>query len=126
VALTRDAMLAPIEVPREEVELPELGGSVWIKGMTASDRSKFEREFQTSSGKRSKRRMDEIRERLVIACVCNEDGTLLLTERDIEAIGRQPIGVIERIVDVAQRLCGMSNADVEAMAKNSDGIDEDN
>jgi len=37
---------------------------------------------------------------------------------DIAAIGQQRADVIERIVNVAQRLSGFSNADIEATAKN--------
>lgn len=125
MSLTRDQFLKPVEIPREEVQLPELGGSVWVKGMSAADRSRFEKEFQTASGKSSKRRMAEVRERLVVACVCDENGNNILTTADVEDIGKQSIQVIERIVNVAQRLCGMSNEDVEQMAGNSEETEGD-
>ena len=97
-----------------------MGGSVYVRGMTARERSRFETQFQLSSGKSSKKRMQEIRERLVVACVCDANGELLLTEADIEAVGKQPAPVIERIVEAAQAVCGMSNRDVEDIAKNSE------
>jgi len=126
VALNRETFLKPIEVPQEKLYVPELEDHIWVKGMTAADRGKFEKTFETPAGTKSKRKMREIRERLIIACVCNEDGTALFTEDDIEAIGRQPITMIERIVVFAQKLSGFSVDEVEAMAKNSDGTEEDN
>lgn len=102
------------------MQIPELGGSVWVKGMSAADRSKFEKDFQTASGKTNKRKAAEVRERLLVACVCDENGTRMLTTQDIDALGRQSIQIVERIVEVAQRLCGMSNEDVELMAGNSE------
>ena len=119
-SLSRDAFLRPAAVEIVEVPAPEMGGSVYVRGITARDRSRFETQFQLSSGKSSKKRMQEIRERLVVACLCDADGELLLTEADIEAVGKQPAPVIERIVEAAQAVCGMSNRDVEDIAKNSE------
>lgn len=123
MSLSREQLLKPVQIPREEVELPELGGSVWVKGMSASDRSKFEKDFQTSSGKSNKRKMAEVRERLLVACCCDENGTRMFTYDDVTELGKQSIQVVERIVNVAQRLCGMTNDDVEQMAKNSEATE---
>jgi hypothetical protein len=119
-SLSREAFLRPAKVNVVEVPVPELGGSVFVKGMTAKDRSRFETQFQLSSGKSNTRKMKEIRERLVIACLCDEEGVLLLQDSDVDAVGSQPAAVIERIVEAAQKVCGMSNDDVEDLAKNSD------
>jgi aminopeptidase-like protein len=88
--------------------------------MTAKDRSRFETQFQLSSGKSNTRKLKEIRERLVVACLCDEEGVLLLQDSDVDAVGAQPAAVVERIVDAAQKVCGMSNNDVEDLAKNSE------
>jgi hypothetical protein len=119
-SLSREAFLRPAKVNVVEVPVPELGGSVYVKGMTAKDRSRFETQFQLSSGKSNTRKLKEIRERLVIACLCDEEGVLLLQDSDVDAVGAQPAAVVERIVDAAQKVCGMSNNDVEDLAKNSE------
>ena len=125
MSLTREQILKPVEIPKQEIYIPEIGGTVWVKGMSAADRSRFEKEFQTSSGQSSKRKLSQIRERLVIACVCNEEGGPILTVKDVEALGKQSIQIIERIVNVAQKLCGMSSEDVEQLAGNSEETAED-
>lgn len=119
-SLSREAFLRPAKVNVVEVPVPELGGSVYVKGMTAKDRSRFETQFQLSSGKSNTRKLKEIRERLVVACLCDEEGVLLLQDSDVDAVGAQPAAVVERIVDAAQKVCGMSNNDVEDLAKNSE------
>lgn len=116
--ISRDAFLKRAEVPRERVEIPELGGAIIVSGMTARDRTRFEKQFQTASGKPSKARSEEIRERLLVACCVNPDGSAMFTDADIAAIGRQRADVVERLVNVAQRLCGMTSTDVEELAKN--------
>ena len=45
--------------------------------------------------------------------------------KDVEALGKQSIQIIERIVNVAQKLCGMSSEDVEQLAGNSEETAED-
>jgi hypothetical protein len=62
---------------------------------------------------------------MVIACACNEDRTPMFTIRDIEALGKQELNTLEKIVIVAQELCGMTDNDIEELAGNSDGIEED-
>ena len=45
MGLTREALLKPLPVDIEEVPIPEMGGSVWVKGMTVRKRNIFERQF---------------------------------------------------------------------------------
>lgn len=118
-ALTREAFLKPAEVPTERVELPELDAFVTVRGMTANERNKFDKQFQTKTGKTNRATMDEIRQRLVVWACVDESGAPLFTQEDVASIGAQSAAVVERIVNVAQRLCGMSDTDIEGMAKNS-------
>ncbi len=121
--LDKSALLTPVAVERVEVSVPELGGSVYVQGMTVTQRNKFERQFRTRSGQTSDRKMQEIRQRMLIACVCDQDGTPLFTEADIDAIGNQRADIIERLVEAAQKICGMSSDDVDDLAaKNSETI----
>tara|TARA_Y100000593_G_C4114872_1_gene239742 strand:- start:64 stop:444 length:381 start_codon:yes stop_codon:yes gene_type:complete len=124
MTLDKTAFLTPVPVDLVEFKIPELGGSVWIKGMTVTERSTFERQFRTRKGDTNERKMNEIRQRMLVACVCNADGQQLLTETDIEAIGKQRADIVERLVNAAQIACGMSTDDMEDLVKNSETIDE--
>jgi len=122
VVIDRSAFLSPVAVPREDVALPEYGEGcvipVW--GMTARERTLFEKNFVSTSGKPLEARTKEFRERLVLACCKTDDGVAIFTPEDITQLGNQRADILERIVNVAQRLSGMSNADVEATVKNSE------
>ena len=124
MTLSREALLTPAAVPVEEVPIAALGGSVKVRGMTARQRSEFEKSFQTSSGKPNKRKQGQMRERMCVACCVDDDGQALFTEDDIDALGRQRADIVEPIVNVAMRLCGMTQEDVEQLEGNSDGTDE--
>lgn len=124
MTLDKAAFLTPVPVDLVEFEIPELGGSVYIKGMTVVERSKFERQFRTRKGDTNERKMNEIRQRMLIACICNADGQQLLNEADVEAIGKQRADIVERLVNAAQIACGMSTDDMADIVKNSETTDE--
>lgn len=121
--IDRAAFLENTVIPREDVPVPELGEGVVVPvwGMTAGERTRFEQSM-LENGKQSKSRLAEIRQRLVVATCRNDDGSPLFTADDVAAIGQKRADIIERIVNVAQRLSGFSGADLEATAKNFDAI----
>jgi len=124
VVIDRAAFLQDASVPREDVPVPELGSGcvVPVWGMTAGERTRFEQSMLDGNGKQSKTRLLEIRQRLVVATCRTDEGAPIFTVEDVAALGQKRADIIERIVNVAQRLSGFSNADLESVAKNSEAI----
>lgn len=124
--IDRSTFLAGADLPREDVPVPEFGTGcvipVW--GMSAGERTRWEQSMLDNNGKQSKSRMLEIRARLAVASCRNDDGTPIFTIADVEALQQKRADIIERIVNVAQRLSGFSNADLETVAKNSEEIQQ--
>ena len=122
--IDRAAFLEHSTIPREDVPVPEFGEGavVPVWGMSAGERTRFEQSLLGKDGKQSKALLAEIRARLVVASCRNDDGSPIFTMDDVQAIGAKRADIIERIVNVAQRLSGFSNTDLEAAAKNSDAI----
>lgn len=120
--VTKEMFLRSYKPPVEDVPLPELGPGVVIRvrGMTTRERSDFERQFMSKSGERIPGRTQEMRERLLVWACVDENNVPLFSMSDIRAIGEQNSVVTERIVDVAQRLCGMGKVNVEEIEKNSE------
>ena len=106
--------------PREDVPLPEFGegACVTVWGMTAGERTRFERQFTNKSGATIDGRLQEFRERLVVACCRDDDGQPIFSADDIPQLSGKRADVLERIVNVAQRLSGMSKADIEETVGN--------
>ena len=122
MTLTREQLLAPAPVDVQEIDIPELGGSVFVHGMTVTEKTAFDGQFLTSSGSVNKRKYSQMRVRLLIKCVRDADGKQLLTEDDIDAIGQQRADLMERLFDAAMRFYNPGTA----TAKNSETTDEDN
>lgn len=123
VVVSRDMFLSGLaDIPREDVPLPELGNGTVIPvwGMSALDRTRYEKSFTGKRGKTIEERIEQFRQRLVVACCKDDDGNPIFTEEDVAELGRKRADVLERIVNVAQRLSGMTTEDIETTVKNSE------
>jgi hypothetical protein len=113
--LTVEQLTTPIERRFVDVEIPELGGKVRIQSATAREKTEFENSFRRN-GKPINERQREIRERYVVrACVEPK-----LTLDHVRALGDQDAAVVDRIVNEVFALWGVTDSDVEALAKNSE------
>ena len=88
--------------------------------MTAGERTAFERSSRNKKGDPIDEKVKRIRERLIVAMCVNGDDKPLFQPEDVSALSEQNAAVVERIVNVAMRLAGITGADVEELAKNSD------
>ena len=118
--ISRDQFLSLKQQRRIDVPVPELGNGhvipVW--GMSARERTDFERSLTMKSGKPSEERQQEIRERLLVRCCRDDEGQPLFTMDDVKGIGEVNADVVERVVNVAMKLAGMTGADIEELAGN--------
>lgn len=118
--LTRDAILGASDITSEEVHVPEWGGTVRVRGLTASQRDKFEAESITSNGKDSRVNYANIRARLVALAIVDENDAPIFNAADVKALGEKSAQALDRIFDVARRLSGIGEQDVEELGKRSD------
>lgn len=97
---------------RQAVNVPEWGGEVVVRAMTAGERDRFE--VLISDGKRA-----DFRASLAVFAVCDDAGVRLFNEADIAKLTLQPASALDRIAEAALALSRFTQADVEAMEKNS-------
>lgn len=119
VTLDRLAILTTVRPRhREAVEVPEWGGRVFVRVLSASERDELEKLWELT--KRA-----NFRARLAVACVCDEEGKDLFLIGDIEALGEQPAPALQRIAAVALRINGFTVEAQEDIEKNSNGQADD-
>ena len=118
--LTRDAILAAPDMLTEEVPVPEWGGTVLVRGLTGTERDAFEEEMITGKGKNRDVNLSNFRARLIVKSVVDKGGKRLFTQADMVALGGKSAAAIQRVFQVAMRLSGMSEEDVEELTKNSE------
>jgi hypothetical protein len=117
--LTREQILQADDLPFEDVEVPEWGGTVRVRTLSGQERDAFEASITEQRGRNIRIRPENIRARLVALSVVDEEGQQLFDESDIRRLGAKSAKALDRLFSVAQRLSGISNEDVEELAKNS-------
>jgi hypothetical protein len=118
MALGREEILRAKDLKIEEVQVPEWGGTVFVKGLGATAKERFAQERMDSDGKPN---IVGFRATFAAASIVDEHGKPIFTGADIEALGEHAEEALDRILEVGQRLSKVSLAAVEAEVGNSSG-----
>lgn len=120
--LGRDALLKGGALPRKTVVLPTMGGEVLLQGLTGAQRDKFEGDSVQQKGKHRTTNYANMRARLVVLGVINEDGTRVFADADAEAVGQLPAADLDVMFDGIRGLSGMTAEDVDELGKPLPGV----
>lgn len=96
----------------ETVSIPEMGGDIGIKSMTAAEREGLERRLQ------KEQENNGIRATVFIYSVCDLEGKLLFNEEDLEAVKTLPNAVVSKIFNASNILNGITAKEEAEAAKN--------
>lgn len=116
--LTRDAILSVNDIATEVVDVPAWGGKVRVRGLTGEERDRFEESMLEGKGKNRQVRLANFRAKLVSLCIVDDKGNRLFSEGDVAALGKKSAAGLGAVCDVAQRLAGLSEEDVEELTAN--------
>ena len=120
--LSKTAILAADDLQTEELEVPEWGGAVRVRSFTGRERDAFEASMVRGDGRDRKVDLTNMRARLVGLTVIDEAGQRLFTDEEVDLLGAKSGAALDRVFAVAQKLNGLSGADVEELSKNSSGV----
>lgn len=112
------AILGAQDLPVEELEVPEWGGWVRVKTLTAAERDAFENDIIQRNGRDVRTNARNIRAKLVAATLVDEEGRPVFTLADVEALGQKSAKALDRVFSVASVLAGMREQDVQELAEN--------
>lgn len=115
MSLTRNQILGAEDLKTEKIKVPEWGGEVHVATMTGEARDAWEQALVDGKGGA---KTDNISARLLAYCLVNDKGKRLFSESDVTALGRKSSAAIARLAQVAMRLNGLSERDIEDAAKN--------
>tara|TARA_R110000737_G_scaffold112160_1_gene145317 strand:+ start:12158 stop:12583 length:426 start_codon:yes stop_codon:yes gene_type:complete len=125
--LNREALMAAAssgELPRVRVEVPELGGFVWVRGMSGIERDAWEKALVVRRRDGSVNvKSENLRARLAAKVLVDEFGTALLQDGDAQVLGGLRVDVLQRIFNEAQKLSGFSDEDLDDLKKDSGAED---
>lgn len=118
--LTRDQIIACQDIKTEEVQVPEWGGSVLVRGLTGEERDAYEATLMQLRGTDAKLNLANARAKLVARSVVDDAGNLLFSDRDVAQLAKKGAAALQHIFDVAQRLSGLTKSDLDDLTKNSE------
>ena len=116
--LSRDAFLAPRSLKRETVQTSE--GPINVQELTGKERDAFERSCVKRDGKKTTEDFVNVRAKLLVLAVRDDNWDRLLTDADLENVGRLPASFTQPVFEAAAKLSGISREDVEELVGNSD------
>lgn len=118
--LKKDQILSANDILREEVEVPEWGGAVLVQGLTGKERDQLEASMIQGKGKKAQVNLENLRAKLVARTIVDETGTRVFEDADIPALAKKSAAALNRVYEVAQRLSGITQEDVDELTKNSE------
>lgn len=119
--LSKDAIFAADDRRYEVVDVPEWGGSVRLRSLTAKERDNFEAGLQERRGGKVKDNVANFRARLVALCAVDEDNKLLFTNRqEVELLGNKSVAALQRLFDMCNEMNGISERDIEELTEDFD------
>lgn len=134
VMLTADMIHDADDSTLERVNTPEWGGFVYVRNPSGLEKNQFEQEGIKGRGKNREQNMRDVLERLVLWFACDENRKPIFDLPDpsdpmarrramvkpLEWLRKKNGAPINRIADMALRLGGWNEKDVEYMVGNSE------
>ncbi|MFE7797058.1 hypothetical protein [Nocardia sp. NPDC057440] len=124
--LSRESILTADDRNHEDVEVPEWGGTVRVRAMSGFERDKFETGMIERRGGKQVENFTNLRARLVALVLIDEDGKRLFSDKDVHQLGTKSAAALDRVYTTAQKLNGISNADVEELTEVFDETPDEN
>lgn len=124
--LTKQQILTAKDIETKDVDVPEWGGTVRIRGLNGAERDEFEQSMVERRGKRYEANLRNARARLVSLSVVDDSGSRVFTDADVKALGNKSAAALNRVYEAARDLSGLTEADVDELAENfSEATGED-
>ena len=121
--LNKQDILQARDVKIEKVEVPEWGGTVFVRSLSAAERGLIEEaaaKFKESKGKDSFARMFTVK--FASLTICDEEGNRLFDDKDLAALQQKNAAAVARVAEAAQKLSGFTKEDLEELEKNSKDV----
>lgn len=115
--LTKEQIVAIDDIPFEDVEVPEWGGTARVQGLSGAARDAWETEMFGATGQ--ERNLDNARAKLVARCLVDEDFNRLFGPDEIDLLGSKSAKALDRVFAVCKKLNGIDDKDMEEMVGNS-------
>ena len=117
-ALSRTDILAAQDLVQTEIDVPEWGGKLYLRGLSAAERSAYENRFRTLRQEDPEQASLKAVVLLIAMTAISSDGRPVFTEEDLDALAAKSFDVLLKVFHAARRVNGMAAGDDEDAEKN--------
>lgn len=117
--LSKADILQAQDITTETVDVPEWGGQVLVRALDGTERDALEASMIQGKGKNAQVNLTNLRAKLVARSLVDEQGKRLFGDGDIPALAHKSAMALNRVYEVAQRMSGITQEDVDDLTKNS-------
>jgi len=110
--LSKDDIFKAKDFEIKEIEVPEWGGSIFIKSMSGYARAKLVADVQ------NKIDLDKLQLRVLINCICDSEGKLLFSEADLQKLGTKNPEVLSMLEKECCKISGIGTEAEGTIEKN--------
>lgn len=114
MALTKDDIIAADDSGLLEVQVPEWGGSLFIRVMSVGERDAYENDWIQNKH----RGVENFRAKFLQRVLCDSNGKLLFVAAELDLLAGKSAKVMSRLWQKAMEHNAFTDADVEELAKN--------
>lgn len=118
--LNADSILGADDLPTQDVEVPEWGGTVRVRGLTGAERDKLESSLVETKGNSVTQNMDHYRAKIVVLAAIDDKGYPLFEQKHIKKLSAKSAKALDRVAEAASKLSGMSQEDVKELTESFD------
>lgn len=115
--LTAAQILAASDIKTKPVDVPEWGGTVYVKTISGTERDKFENLLNKDR--------EGFRVKFIVTAACDEAGKPLFTSEQVAALSEKSGVAINRVFDAAWEVNYFSAEKVEELGKDSPSAPSD-
>ena len=114
--LNRQQILDCKDILSETVQVPEWDGEVLVQGLTLAEKDSWT-ECILSDGKVKMKGATAL---LCALCMRDENGVRIFSSGDMDELDKKSAAALDRVFQVAQRLSGIGQEEIEETVKNSE------
>lgn len=116
--LSKADIIEAKDIESEVVQVPEWGGEVMVYGLTLAEKDIWTESILTDG----KANMTGATACLCALCMKDENGKVLFDAGGIPDLQKKSAAALDRVFQVAQRLSGIGQEEIEETVKNSEAI----
>lgn len=109
--LNKDQILTAEDLPFRDIEVPEWGGTVRVRTMTAAEGTEFMEIIEAKAGEKGAQQF--LREKLLVMTLVDEKGARIFSMDDIAALRGKSPAILNKLFAESAGINGMKTAEGE-------------